>query len=614
MHGKSIGMKSSILNTVKYSFNLLDQRSRKKIVGVFLIQSSLSMLDLLGVGLMGVLGAVAVRGIQSEQSSGKAAQVLQLMGIAELDFQNQVVFLACLACSALVLRTLLSIYFGRRILYFLSRKSGEISAKVVNALLKKPLVDIQAFSTQQTIYSVTSGVNALTLGLLGTTLALLTDFVLLLFIFLGLLFVDPIMAISTLFLFGLISTVLYGLLHNRAQKLGTMETQFSISSNETIIEVLSSYRESFVRSRIGFYARQIEKQRLSLSDVTAEMAFMPNISKYVLEVSVVVGALIIGALQFFVQDAMHAISTLLVFLAAGTRVAPAVLRTQQGAIQIRSSMGASAPTIDLLKTLDINEIINQHWNTPDFNYAGFNPEICIYQASYNYPNSLEEALIEISLEIGAGSVAAIVGSSGAGKTSLVDLILGILTPREGTVSISGLAPKAAINQWPGAIGYVPQDVYIANTTIRRNIALGFDGDVQNDAHLWKCLEVAQLAEVVESLPEKLDTEVGENGSKLSGGQRQRLGIARALYTNPKLLILDESTSALDGKTELDLSDAIAALKGNATVILIAHRLSSIRQADKVILLDRGRVFCSGTFEEVRRMNPDFDQQANLLGL
>jgi ATP-binding cassette subfamily C protein len=249
------------------------------------VQSSLSILDLIGVGLMGVLGAVAVRGIQSEQNTGKAAQVLRLMGISKLDFQSQVIFLALLACVALVLRTLLSIYFGRRILYFLSRKSGEISAKIANALLKRPLVEIQENSTQQTLFSITSGVNALTLGLIGTTLALLTDFILLLFIFFGLVFVDPIMAISTLLLFGLISVVLYRLLHNRAQKLGTMESQVSISSNETIIEILSSYRESFVRSRIGYYSSKIERQRLKLSDVTAEMAFMPNISKFFNKIS-----------------------------------------------------------------------------------------------------------------------------------------------------------------------------------------------------------------------------------------------------------------------------------------------------------------------------------------
>jgi ABC-type multidrug transport system fused ATPase/permease subunit len=614
MLGKELGTNNSILGTVSFSFKLLDQKSRRKILGIFLVQSSLSILDLIGVGLMGVLGAVAVRGIQSEQNTGKAAQVLRLMGISKLDFQSQVIFLALLACVALVLRTLLSIYFGRRILYFLSRKSGEISAKIANALLKRPLVEIQENSTQQTLFSITSGVNALTLGLIGTTLALLTDFILLLFIFFGLVFVDPIMAISTLLLFGLISVVLYRLLHNRAQKLGTMESQVSISSNETIIEILSSYRESFVRSRIGYYSSKIERQRLKLSDVTAEMAFMPNISKYVLEISVVIGALLIGALQFFVDDAMHAISTLLVFLAAGTRVAPAVLRTQQGAIQIRSSMGQCAPTLKLLSNLSLETSFDHGSHVPDMEYRDFNPKIEISSASYRYPLSLENALTDINIEISPGSVVAVVGASGAGKSSLVDLILGILSPQKGSVSISDRTPQKAINKWPGAIGYVPQDVFIADTTIRENITLGYEDCHENDLHLWNCLQKAQLVDVVENLPDVLNSEVGENGSKLSGGQRQRLGIARALFTNPKLLILDESTSALDSKTESDLSDAIGALKGKVTVILIAHRLSSIRQADAVILLDKGKVLCSGTFDEVRKQNPEFDHQANLMGL
>ena len=220
----------------------------------------------------------------------------------------------------------------------------------------------------------------------------------------------------------------------------------------------------------------------------------------------------------------------------------------------------------------------------------------------------------IDLEIKSGTTTAIVGPSGAGKTSLIDVILGVTTPDSGKASVSGIDPRASIQKWPGAIAYVPQDISIANRTIAENVALGFEIESVGLELIWKALEIAQLADFVRSLPEGLNTHVGDRGAKLSGGQRQRLGIARALITNPRLLVFDEATSALDGKSELDVSDAINALKGMMTVVLIAHRLSTVRNADLVVYLDNGDLITSGTFDEVRKRVPDFDLQAKLMGI
>jgi ABC-type multidrug transport system fused ATPase/permease subunit len=197
---------------------------------------------------------------------------------------------------------------------------------------------------------------------------------------------------------------------------------------------------------------------------------------------------------------------------------------------------------------------------------------------------------------------------------LTDALLGVITPTDGAVLISGVKPAEAIQKWPGAIAYVPQDISISNGTIAQNVALGYELAEVDESNIWKALEIAQLAKHVRGLPEGLHSYVGEKGSKLSGGQRQRLGIARALLSNPKLLVLDEATSALDGKSELDVSDAIFALKGAMTVVLIAHRLSTVRQADLVVYLDQGNLIAAGTFEQVRIDVPDFDQQAKLMGL
>ena len=248
-----------------------------------------------------------------------------------------------------------------------------------------------------------------------------------------------------------------------------------------------------------------------------------------------------------------------------------------------------------------------------FDYPEFIPEIKVTNLSFRYPTKSENAISNVNLEVPAGTSIALVGPSGSGKTTLVDLILGLLTPLDGQVEISELSPSEVTTKWPGSISYVPQDVMIVNGSIKENITLGFPGDTNKNAEIERALRIAQLWDFVQSLPDGLNTVVGERGAKISGGQRQRLGIARALFTKPKLLVLDEATSALDGMTEKGISDAIAALQGDVTVILIAHRLSTVKNVNQVVYIDSGNVIAKGTFEEIRAQVPDFDAQARLMG-
>jgi ABC-type multidrug transport system fused ATPase/permease subunit len=207
-----------------------------------------------------------------------------------------------------------------------------------------------------------------------------------------------------------------------------------------------------------------------------------------------------------------------------------------------------------------------------------------------------------------------VGPSGAGKTTFVDLLLGILQPDSGKVLISGVTPIEAVTKYSGAVAYVPQNVYIANGSIKHNVTLGYSENQIDDKDVWDALKMAHLSDHVYNLPNGLDENVGENGNRLSGGQRQRLGIARAVFTKPKLLILDEATSALDGQSEAEISAAISELKGSTTLVVIAHRLSTVRDADTVLYFEQGRIKARGAFEEIRTLVPDFDNQAKLMGL
>jgi ABC-type multidrug transport system fused ATPase/permease subunit len=291
-----------------------------------------------------------------------------------------------------------------------------------------------------------------------------------------------------------------------------------------------------------------------------------------------------------------------------------VLRIQQGAIQIRGHAGTAEPTLSLIHELkDVNPIPLESTES-EFIHTGFKPELELTNVSFNYAESRKKVLNNINLEVREGETIAIVGPSGAGKSTLIDVILGILTPQSGSVSISGKSPREAIQEWVGAISYLPQDVVLSRGTIESNITFGSEQMGVDMAYLKTALEIAQVNSFIQEMPLGLDTIVTDRGDNFSGGQRQRLGIARALYTNPKLLVLDEVTSALDGETEAAFTKALHELKGKITVIIVAHRLSSVLEADRIYYMEEGEILGQGNFQELKNQIPNFARQAETMGL
>lgn len=615
----TLGVKSKLqewwrATIVGRSARLLTKAERRKVLVVAILQVLFGLLDLLGIAAVGMLGALAISGIGSQQPGNRVSDALSLLGLENQPLQVQATIIGLAAAFLLIGKTIITVIFSRKIVFFLSRRGARISATLIDKLLSKSLLVVQKRSHQQTVYSLTTGVEAITIGILYTAVTILSDVSLLLILSIGLLMVDTSMAISTFLLFGGLGLLLHKVMHKKAGLLGAKQGQLSIESNQKILEVLDSYRESVVSNRRNYYARRIGEIRFSMANTTAELAFMPNVSKYVIEVAIIVGALTIGAIQFISHDASRAVAVLGVFLATSTRIAPAVLRLQQGALRIKGNWGAAESTLQMIEEMAWSDSTEEVSDFVDTIHSGFEPRVQIENITMKYPEADNPAVLNFSLQINPGQVVALVGPSGAGKTTIVDVLLGVISPELGSVKISGLDPISAESKWPGALAYVPQDIVITNGTIRENVGMGYPPKNIDDDLIWDALKIAQLDQHVRELPQGLDTILGDRGSGLSGGQKQRLGIARALFTKPRLLVLDEATSALDGDTEASVSDAIQQLKGGVTVVLIAHRLSTVREADLLVYIKNGNLVASGSFQEVRDLVPDFDHQAGLMGL
>jgi ABC-type multidrug transport system fused ATPase/permease subunit len=517
----------------------------------------------------------------------------------------------------MIIKTFASLYFNKKIIFFLSRRGAIISANLTSNLFKKSFTDIKQQGSQKLIYSLTSGVNSITVGVLSTSVALISDFALLMVLLVGLLVVNPIMTLILLGTLIIVATVLYSAIKNKNKKLAVLSTKYGINSSERIFEAVGSYRELLLRGKRQFFADGIGAARMSQADASANSAYLMNINKYVLEASVLLITLLIAGVQFLLSNALRSVATLTLFFAAISRIAPAVFRIQQNLLAIKGALGAAKPTLDLISSLNLS--IDRSSKEQDLEivpiaHEGFSGDITIKGLCFRYPESENYAVRDISAQLNFGKYIAVVGPSGAGKSTFVDLLLGLHHPSSGSVQISGLDAIDAIERWPGAIGYVPQEIQLVSGSIVDNVLLGFKDNSENRKHVLNALKKAELNEYLNSNGVISDLNIGDEGGKLSGGQRQRIGIARALLTNPKILVMDEATSSLDAQTEDNIAKAVNRTKENSLVIVVAHRLATVRRADLVIYLENGTIKAQGSFDEVRKLVPDFDSQAQLMGL
>jgi ABC-type multidrug transport system fused ATPase/permease subunit len=601
-------------NEIKKVLLLLDKKDRFKLFLVLVINTFLAFLDLFGVALIGITSAILIRGLQGLAAGDQVTSFLELLNLDGLPQRSLLILLGSTAIFFFILKTILSVYFLRRTLRYMSIRNAQISSSLVSKMLNRPVEKIFSKSIQHQIYNVTSGVEKLVGGAVTSLVVIASDLVLLLVILIGLMLVDPVTSIGTFFVFTGIGFLLYFLLHKRVAILNSKFAYESIYFSQKVSEGINSFRDLFIKGGREFYVNEIRKTKMRLASYDAEIKFLPNISKYTIEISVILGIAVVAGIQFYLFDSNRAIAVISVFLAASTRIAPAIIRLQQNVIAVKSSLSAAKPTFELIDELNGVEELERIETVISTNHTDFSPRVKLSNLKFTYSDATENTIQNISLEISEGKFIAFVGPSGGGKSTLIDLILGLLAPSSGSITISGLTPVGAIKKWPGAIGYVPQDVFIENSTVKENICLGFNAESVPDDLVWQALQLADLSEFVKGLEGQLSYRISDAGKNLSGGQRQRLGIARALLTKPKIVIFDEATSALDAETENRVSESILKLTGECTVIFIAHRLSVVRSADMIYYIDKGKIASQGSFEELRKLNADFNNQANFMGI
>lgn len=595
------------LAVIRRCYSAFDSKNRRKLNGFIFLQGLTSILDLIGVAFLGLIGTLAINGINGIDPSSRVVSILKIIRISEWAFQTQVAFLALLATSALILKTLVTLQVSRRLLFFLSELGSNLSSALTLNLFSRNLLKVQGDQTQKSLYLLSVGTEAVTIRVLGTVVLICSDLILMFVLCAGIFMVNFKLATIVIVLFGSVAYLLFRGVQSRVTAWGKLSNTLAIELNETYLKGTEQYRDMYVRNLQSDFTTSIAQTKLRMNETAAKLAFIPNLGKYVLEISLVIGLLVMSAFVFATENATRGAATLSIFIAAASRIAPGVLRIQQGAFLLRQNIEVANDTLNLLEAtkhemLDDKILVDQ--SCPDLN---FSPEVKLEDVSFCYPGKSKAAISHVNMEIHPGEHVAIVGPTGSGKTTLVDLILGLITPDTGIVSIASQIPSNAIRMFPGKISYLPQNFMITAGTVRTNVT--FDKPLKySDDEIWRALELAKLDLEFRKLPLGLETVIDERGSNLSGGQRQRLGLARTLLSSPQLIVLDEATSSLDAETELQVASTVNSLKGKITVISIAHRLTTIESADTVFYLDGGKILASGSFGDVKNAIPNFDTQ------
>lgn len=578
---------------IRRAWAVVSRRDRRRLRLVALYGVLISGLDTLALILLYALMNL----LDNQPTSGVGRDLIEWLQVGNPDRYSTALLLLVLSAALFVLRSALSA-FG---LWLAVGAANESEANLISRLLfghaGAPQITRLERNTAETLRTVIFSVDQVVFGIVSSSVALVANAAIMVAVAAALFVSSPLIALTLMVYFGAVAVLWAHAVRGMLERRGRRVQHLQEERYRLILQGLSSAKELQLRGRSLFYARAAVARTRGINAANRG-AYVANGSlRYLLEASLIVGVVAVALVADFTGGRTTVLAALGLVLAGAFRVLPALNQI----LFLTNQVQYNTPAIDVVQS-ELATFANREADDQDADAVQplrFAEELRLEGVGFRYPTRREPALRDVSLVLEPGVSLGIIGSTGSGKSTLLDIILGMLEPDAGRITIDGTLLIERRDEWQRSIGYVPQDVYLVDDTLAANVALGWRGADIDAARVAEAIALAELGEVVAALPEGLETVVGERGVRLSGGQRQRVGLARALYTRPTVLVLDEATSNLDQTTERRIVDTLDRLRGGLTIIMVTHRLASVRRCDHVLLLQDGMVAAAGTLDDVQ---------------
>jgi len=592
----------------------MTKSERAKWLTFVVSRAMLSFLDLLGILGIGYLATSAAVFLTTGSDPDRIIEfsgfVLPAINAQTLPFAMTIILLLFLG------KALASIILSRQAALHIAKIEARASRRIAEIQLGRDISSARQNSREEVMFAVSNSAPAAFNTVLNSVSTIITETSLFLTVCLGFLLIDAIATLAALIYFAIIAftmQVFVGSLMSREAKISTDET---VKANSAISDLIAVFRELLVLGKRDRYLDLIYKSRLLAAESSAKMYFLGGMPRYIIESALLLGLAVFLISQALNGDLVDSAATIGVFLSGGFRLTAALLPLQNSLLTLKSIVPPASIAHEVLGREEPRHIENQSPVKKDGKPDSIvEPVYLEFQnVSLKYDKSTSEAISDVSFSVQPGMQLALMGASGSGKSTIADLICGVLSPSKGNVlAYSKKQNTDNMGEIP-KISYVPQRPGLVAGTVLDNIALADEPQEADRERALSALNSANLKPFIESLPKGLDTPIGKLQDGFSGGQIQRLGLARALYSNPGLLVLDEATSSLDAESEEEIRKAVQSLRGKVTVILIAHRLNTIQHADEVLFLDSGRIADSGKFNELVERNPEVKRLVALMSI
>jgi ATP-binding cassette subfamily C protein len=587
-------------------------RERTKYIAFLGLRSFVALFDLVGIVAIGFLATSIALFVTLGSDSSR---VIEFGGVAIPAVTAQTLpGVAVLILALFLAKAVISIFLTRQLAYFLALIEARAARFVADKAFGSGLSQARLHSKEEVYFAVQVGSPSAFNSVLNSAGTIAAEGILFVFVLGSFFVVDPVSAIGAIVYFALIAAVIQLLLGNLLQRAAVRATEGAVTANVAIGDLSEALREATILGKKDFFFQKIYDARINTASSTASQLTLSGMPRYIVETALMVAVALFVLWQSASGDLVQAAATIGIFLSGGLRLTASLLPMQSALLQIKQAIPSAQRALQFLaQETSRPELENQEAAKP-WTDSNAPASVVLQNVSFQYPGSSTTAVRGLSLEIRPGQQVALIGTSGSGKSTIADLILGLLSPTQGEVKVSGSNPNDIVLQNPGRLAYVPQRPGIISGTVADNIALGVNASSLDIPRLEAAVAASHLKHVLNGLPEGLYTDLGKRRDELSGGQLQRIGLARALYSEPGLLVMDEATSALDAESENEINKALDEMRGKVTVILIAHRLNTVQRSDVVYLVEEGAVSASGSFPELLGSNKKVQNLARLMSI